>query len=147
MSAKRISRSRSGAPTTTFDEGQPHEHDANGNSVAILATANPIIAIVIARIVQGLTLASGLAAGRYRMNPPGTTPATTSPHVSTLRLRRGRSRIDDFFNVLVGSEGPVPLPIKRQNQYTGEIETIYEHIRGEIAKWARVIKAANVKPE
>jgi Ca-activated chloride channel family protein len=32
----------------------------------------------------------------------------------------------------VGSEGPVPLPIKRQNPYTGEIETIYEHIRGEI---------------
>jgi Ca-activated chloride channel homolog len=32
----------------------------------------------------------------------------------------------------VGSEGPVPLPVKRQNPFTGEIETIYQHIRGEI---------------
>lgn len=32
----------------------------------------------------------------------------------------------------VGSEGPVPLPIKRQNPVTGEIETVYAHIRGEI---------------
>ena len=32
----------------------------------------------------------------------------------------------------VGSEGPVPLPIKRQNPFTGEIETVYQHIRGEI---------------
>src|SRR5260221_1534885 len=38
-------------------------HFSDGNSVAILATANPIIAIVIARIVQGLTLASGLIVG------------------------------------------------------------------------------------
>lgn len=32
----------------------------------------------------------------------------------------------------VGSEGPVPLPIKRQNPFTGQIETIYQHINGEI---------------
>ncbi|HEY3055717.1 MAG TPA: VWA domain-containing protein [Thermoanaerobaculia bacterium] len=32
----------------------------------------------------------------------------------------------------VGSEGPVPLPIKRQNPFTGEVETVYQHIRGEI---------------
>jgi Ca-activated chloride channel family protein len=32
----------------------------------------------------------------------------------------------------VGSEGPVPLPIKRQNPFTGEMETVYQHIRGEI---------------
>ncbi|HUP47277.1 MAG TPA: VWA domain-containing protein [Thermoanaerobaculia bacterium] len=32
----------------------------------------------------------------------------------------------------VGSEGPVPLPVRRQNPFTGEIETVYQHIRGEI---------------
>lgn len=32
----------------------------------------------------------------------------------------------------VGSEGPVPLPVKRQNRFTGEIETVYQYIRGEI---------------
>ncbi|GAC1435798.1 MAG: VWA domain-containing protein [Thermoanaerobaculia bacterium] len=37
-----------------------------------------------------------------------------------------------IYAIGVGSEGPVPLPIKRQNPYTGEIETVYEHIRGEI---------------
>ena len=37
-----------------------------------------------------------------------------------------------IYAIGVGSEGPVPLPIKRQNPYTGEIETIYQHIRGEI---------------
>ncbi len=37
-----------------------------------------------------------------------------------------------IYAVGVGSEGPVPLPIKRQNPFTGEIETIYTHIRGEI---------------
>jgi Ca-activated chloride channel family protein len=36
------------------------------------------------------------------------------------------------YTVGVGSEGPVPLPIKRQNPFTGEIETIYTHIRGEL---------------
>jgi drug/metabolite transporter (DMT)-like permease len=38
-------------------------HVSDGNSVAILTTANPIIAIVIARIVQHLTLARGLIVG------------------------------------------------------------------------------------
>ncbi len=37
-----------------------------------------------------------------------------------------------IYAIGVGSEGPVPLPIKRQNPYTGEIETVYQHIRGEI---------------
>lgn len=36
------------------------------------------------------------------------------------------------YTVGVGSEGPVPLPVKRQNPFTGEIETVYQHIRGEI---------------
>ena len=36
------------------------------------------------------------------------------------------------YTIGVGSEGPVPLPIKRQNPFTGEIETVYQHIRGEI---------------
>jgi Ca-activated chloride channel homolog len=36
-----------------------------------------------------------------------------------------------IYSVGVGSEGPVPLPIKRQNPFTGEIETVYQHIRGE----------------
>jgi Ca-activated chloride channel homolog len=37
-----------------------------------------------------------------------------------------------IYAIGVGSEGPVPLPVKRQNPFTGEIETIYQHIRGEI---------------
>ena len=37
-----------------------------------------------------------------------------------------------IYAIGVGSEGPVPLPVKRQNPYTGEIETVYQHIRGEI---------------
>jgi Ca-activated chloride channel family protein len=37
-----------------------------------------------------------------------------------------------IYAVGVGSEGPVPLPVKRQNPFTGEIETVYQHIRGEI---------------
>jgi len=37
-----------------------------------------------------------------------------------------------IYTIGVGSEGPVPLPIKRQNPFTGEIETVYQHIRGEI---------------
>lgn len=36
------------------------------------------------------------------------------------------------YTIGVGSEGPVPLPIRRQNPFTGEIETIYTHIRGEL---------------
>jgi drug/metabolite transporter (DMT)-like permease len=38
-------------------------HFSDANSVAILTTANPIIAILIARIVQGLALARGLLVG------------------------------------------------------------------------------------
>jgi len=37
-----------------------------------------------------------------------------------------------IYTVGVGSEGPVPLPIKRQNPFTGEIETVYTTIRGEL---------------
>lgn len=37
-----------------------------------------------------------------------------------------------IYTVGVGSEGPVPLPVRRQNPFTGEIETVYQHIRGEI---------------
>ncbi|HVE72545.1 MAG TPA: VWA domain-containing protein [Thermoanaerobaculia bacterium] len=36
------------------------------------------------------------------------------------------------YTIGVGSEGPVPLPIKRQNPFTGQIETVYTHIRGEL---------------
>ena len=36
------------------------------------------------------------------------------------------------YTIGVGSEGPVPLPVRRQNPFTGEIETVYQHIRGEI---------------
>jgi Ca-activated chloride channel family protein len=36
------------------------------------------------------------------------------------------------YTIGVGSEGPVPLPIKRQNPFTGEIEVVYTHIRGEL---------------
>ena len=38
-------------------------HYSDGNSVAIMTTANPIVAIVIARIVQKLPLARGLLVG------------------------------------------------------------------------------------
>jgi Ca-activated chloride channel family protein len=37
-----------------------------------------------------------------------------------------------IYTVGVGSEGAVPLPIKRQNPLTGEIETVYTTIRGEL---------------
>ncbi len=37
-----------------------------------------------------------------------------------------------IYTIGVGSEGPVPLPIKRQDPLTGEIQTIYTRIRGEI---------------
>jgi Ca-activated chloride channel family protein len=37
-----------------------------------------------------------------------------------------------IYTIGVGSEGPVPLPIKRQNAFTGEIETVYTTIRGEL---------------
>jgi len=37
-----------------------------------------------------------------------------------------------IYTIGVGSEGAVPLPVKRQNQITGEIETVYTTIRGEI---------------
>lgn len=36
------------------------------------------------------------------------------------------------YTIGVGSEGPVPLPIKRQNPFTGQVETVYTHIRGEL---------------
>ena len=36
------------------------------------------------------------------------------------------------YTIGVGSEGPVPLPVKRQNPFTGAIETVYTHIRGEL---------------
>ena len=36
------------------------------------------------------------------------------------------------YTIGVGSEGPVPLPIRRQNPFTGQIETIYTHVRGEL---------------
>ena len=36
------------------------------------------------------------------------------------------------YTIGVGSEGPVPLPIKRVNPFTGQIETVYTHIRGEL---------------
>lgn len=36
------------------------------------------------------------------------------------------------YTIGVGTEGPVPLPVRRQNAITGEIETVYQHIRGEI---------------
>lgn len=36
------------------------------------------------------------------------------------------------YTIGVGSEGPVPLPIRRQNPFTGAVETVYTHIRGEL---------------
>lgn len=36
------------------------------------------------------------------------------------------------YTIGVGSEGAVPIPVKRQNPFTGMIETIYTHIRGEL---------------
>jgi Ca-activated chloride channel family protein len=36
------------------------------------------------------------------------------------------------YTIGVGSEGAVPLPVKRQNPFTGVIETVYTHIRGEL---------------
>ncbi|HEX7154295.1 MAG TPA: VWA domain-containing protein [Thermoanaerobaculia bacterium] len=36
------------------------------------------------------------------------------------------------YTIGVGSEGPVPIPVKRQNPFTGEIETVYQHVRGEL---------------
>ena len=36
------------------------------------------------------------------------------------------------YTIGVGSEGPVPLPIQRQNPFTGQIDTIYTHVRGEL---------------
>jgi Ca-activated chloride channel family protein len=36
------------------------------------------------------------------------------------------------YTIGVGSEGSVPLPVKRQNPFTGEIETVYQQIRGEL---------------
>jgi Ca-activated chloride channel family protein len=37
-----------------------------------------------------------------------------------------------IYTIGVGSEGAVPLPVKRQNPLTGEIETFYTTIRGEL---------------
>lgn len=36
------------------------------------------------------------------------------------------------YTIGVGSEGPVPLPVRRQDPFTGRIETVYTHIRGEL---------------
>jgi len=36
------------------------------------------------------------------------------------------------YTIGVGSEGPVPLPIKQTNRFTGMVETVYTHIRGEL---------------
>ena len=36
------------------------------------------------------------------------------------------------YTIGVGSEGPVPLPVKRVNPFTGQTETVYTHIRGEL---------------
>jgi Ca-activated chloride channel family protein len=36
------------------------------------------------------------------------------------------------YTIGVGSEGPVPLPVRRQNPFTGLVETVYTHIRGEL---------------
>lgn len=51
------------------------------------------------------------------------------PLVAARLAARNSVRI---YTIGVGSQGAVPLPIKRQNPYTGEIETIYTTIRGEL---------------
>lgn len=51
------------------------------------------------------------------------------PLVAAQLAARNSVRI---YTIGVGSQGAVPLPIKRQNPYTGEIETIYTTIRGEL---------------
>jgi Ca-activated chloride channel family protein len=37
-----------------------------------------------------------------------------------------------IYTIGVGSRGPVPIPIKRQNQFTGEIETVYQLFRADL---------------
>lgn len=37
-----------------------------------------------------------------------------------------------IYTIGVGSEGAVPMPIKRQNPITGQVETVYTTIRGEL---------------
>jgi Ca-activated chloride channel family protein len=37
-----------------------------------------------------------------------------------------------IYAIGVGSEGAVPLPVKRQNPITGEVETVYTTIKGEL---------------
>lgn len=47
------------------------------------------------------------------------------------------------YTIGVGSEGTVPLPVKRQNPFTGQVETVYTQIRGELdeATLAAIAKA------
>ncbi|HUP62268.1 MAG TPA: VWA domain-containing protein [Thermoanaerobaculia bacterium] len=51
------------------------------------------------------------------------------------------------YTIGVGSEGPVPLPVKRQNPFTGQIETVYTHIRGELDEKTLSGIAATTKGE
>lgn len=51
------------------------------------------------------------------------------PRVAAQLAARNRIKV---YAIGVGSEGPVPLPIQRQNPITGQLETIYTHIRGEL---------------
>jgi len=37
-----------------------------------------------------------------------------------------------IYTIGVGSRGPVPMPIKRQNAFTGEIETTYQLVRADL---------------
>lgn len=51
-------------------------------------------------------------------------PATAAALASRFGIR--------IYAIGVGSRGEVPVPMKVQNRFTGEIETIYQMIRGEI---------------
>jgi len=37
-----------------------------------------------------------------------------------------------IYTIGVGSRGPVPVPVKMQNRFTGEIETVYQYIRADL---------------
>jgi Ca-activated chloride channel family protein len=37
-----------------------------------------------------------------------------------------------IYTIGVGSEGPVPIPVRRENPFTGRIETVYTTMRGEL---------------
>ena len=72
--------------------------------------------------------AASCAATRGSIEPELFTPSVTRM-ITRLRVFEVRNRL-----TAVASACPiaVPLPIQRQNPFTGQVETIYTHIRGEL---------------